>query len=152
MRTCSPSEFLSRWPGSLHPAVFPDPSPALPEDCQQLLTKFGLPRELTIFCYNDITVPFSESATPLAVIWERDLKRGYKIGDMPGEWTRFWHLADQEYTQRGGWKCVEYATVGMRSGQPNNQPLLWTGLRRVQLGYTPTPVRASRCRSTGRRP
>lgn len=39
--------------------------------------------------------------------WERDLRRGYKMGDMPGEWTRFWHLADQEYVQGGGWICVE---------------------------------------------
>ena len=110
MRTCSPSEFLSRWPGSLHPVAFPDPPPALPEECRHLLTEFGLPRELTIFCYNDITLRFSGSATPLAVIWERDLKRGYKMGDMPGEWTRFWHLADQEYLQGGGWICVEEGT------------------------------------------
>jgi hypothetical protein len=29
---------------------------------------------------------------------------------MPGEWTRFWHLADQEYTQGGGWICIEEIT------------------------------------------
>lgn len=107
MRTCSPSEFESRWPGSLHPVAFPDPPPALPDDCRQLLTEFGLPLELTIFCYNDITLRFSGTATPLAVIWERDLKRGCKIGDMPGEWARFWHLADRDYTQGSGWICVE---------------------------------------------
>jgi hypothetical protein len=75
-----------------------------------LLTEFGLPRELTIYCYNDITLRFSGSATPLAAIWERDLKRGYKMGDMPGGWARFWHLADQEYVQGGGWVCVEEGT------------------------------------------
>jgi hypothetical protein len=75
-----------------------------------LLTDFGLPRELTIYCYNDITLRFSGSATPLAAVWERDLKRGYKLGDMPDEWTRFWHLADQEYLQGGGWICIEETT------------------------------------------
>jgi hypothetical protein len=75
-----------------------------------LLTEFGLPRELKIHCYNDISLWFSGSATPLAAIWERDLKRGYKMGDMPGEWTRFWHLADQEYLQGGGWICIEQCT------------------------------------------
>jgi hypothetical protein len=75
-----------------------------------LLADFGLPRELTIYCYNDITLRFSGSATPLGAIWERDLKRGYKMGDMPAEWTRFWHLSDQEYVQGGGWVCVEEIT------------------------------------------
>lgn len=110
MRVCSPSEFLRRWPGSLLPVVFPDSSPRLPDECRQLLTEFGLPRELRIYCYNDITLRFSGSATPLADIWGRDLKRGYKMGNMPGEWTRFCHLADQEYTQGGGWICIEEAT------------------------------------------
>jgi hypothetical protein len=82
-----------------------------------LLTDFGLPRELTIYCYNDITLRFSGSAAPLTFIWQRDLKRGYKLmaqghrpGEMPGEWSRFWHLADQEYVQGGGWVCVEEGT------------------------------------------
>jgi hypothetical protein len=75
-----------------------------------LFTEFGLPRELTIYCYNDITVEFTGSAAPLAAIWDRDLGRGYKMGDMPGEWARFWHLADEEYNQGGGWICVEERT------------------------------------------
>src|SRR5262245_15236241 len=110
MHSCSPSEFLTRWPGSLHPVALPDPPPALPEDCRRLLTDFGLPRELTIYCYNDIAVRFSGAAVPLAVIWQRDLKRGYKMGEMPNEWTRFWHVADQEYVQGGGWICIEEGT------------------------------------------
>jgi SUKH-4 immunity protein len=110
MRICSPSEFASRWPGSLRPVVFSDPPPALPDDCWHLLTGFGLPRELTIYCYNDITLRFSSSATPLSAIWKRDLKRGHKMGDMPCEWIRFWHLADQEYVQGGGWICIEENT------------------------------------------
>jgi hypothetical protein len=72
--------------------------------------EFGLPRELTIYCYNDTTLRFSGTATPLAAIWDRDLKLGYKLGEMPGGWTRFWHLADQEYLQGGGWICVEENT------------------------------------------
>jgi hypothetical protein len=75
-----------------------------------LLTEFGLPREVTIYCYNDTTLTFTGTATPLAAIWDRDLKRGYKMGEMPGEWSRFWHLADQEYLQGGGWVCVEEST------------------------------------------
>lgn len=75
-----------------------------------MLTEFGLPRELTIGCYNDITLRFSDSATPLAIIWERDLKRGHKMGDMPAEWVCFRHLADQEYVQGGGWVCIEEIT------------------------------------------
>jgi hypothetical protein len=110
MRTCSPSEFLGRWPGSLRPIVFPEPPPALPDDCRRLLAEFGLPGELTIYCYNDITLEFTGRATPFATIWDRDLKRGYKMGDMPGEWTRFWHLADEEYVQGGGWLCIEEVT------------------------------------------
>jgi hypothetical protein len=65
---------------------------------------------LTINCYNDITLMFSGTATPLAAIWERDLRRGHKMGEIPGEWSRFWHLADQEYLQGGGWICVEEET------------------------------------------
>ncbi len=110
MRTCSPSDFVSRFPGSLRPVVFAQPPPALPDDCRQMLTRFGLPRQLTIYCYNDTTLTFTGSATPLAAIWERDLKRGYKMGEMPSVWTRFWHLADEEYTQGGGWVCVEEIT------------------------------------------
>ena len=117
MRTCTPSEFIRRWPGSLRPLALPEPGPKLPEDCRRLLTEFGLPRELTICCYNDITLRFSDSATPLATIWRQDLKRGYKLmaqghrpGEMPGERSRFWHLADQEYVQGGGWVCVEEGT------------------------------------------
>jgi hypothetical protein len=72
-----------------------------------LLTEFGLPRELPIYCYNDITLRFSGSATPLAAFWDRNLNRGYKMGEMPGEWSRFWHLADQEYLQGGGWVCLD---------------------------------------------
>src|SRR5262249_2652982 len=77
---------------------------------RHLLVEFGLPRKLTIYCYNDITMEFSGSAVPLAAIWDRDLKRGHKMGDMPSGWTRFWHLADEEYTQGGGWVCVEEVT------------------------------------------
>ena len=29
---------------------------------------------------------------------------------MPGEWARFWHLADEEYLQGGGWVCIEEVT------------------------------------------
>jgi hypothetical protein len=65
---------------------------------------------LTIYCYNDISLKSSGSATPLAVIWDRDLKRGFKMGEMPSEWKRFWHVADQEYVQGGGWICVEQVT------------------------------------------
>src|SRR5437870_4910819 len=104
MRTCWPSEFVRRWPSGLRPIVLPDPPPALPADCRRLLTEFGLPREVMICCYNDITLEFSGSAAPLAVVWERNLQRGYKMGDMPGAWTRYWHLADQEYLQGGGWE------------------------------------------------
>jgi hypothetical protein len=110
MRTCSPSEFLERWPGRLRPIALPDPPPVLPDDCRHLLTEFGLPRELTIYCYNDVTLGFSGSASPLATIWERDLARGYRMGDMPSDWDRFWHLADQEYIQGGGWLCIEEVT------------------------------------------
>ncbi|HTN75447.1 MAG TPA: SUKH-4 family immunity protein [Pirellulaceae bacterium] len=110
MRTCSPSEFITRWPGSLHSIALPEPPPALPADCRKLLTEFGLPHELTIYCYNDITLKFSESATPLAAIWDRDLERGYQLGEMPEDWARFGHLADQEYQQGGGWLCVEEGT------------------------------------------
>jgi hypothetical protein len=110
MRPCIPAEFVSRWPDSLRPVVFPQPPPELPDDCGQLLTTFGLPYKLTIHCYNDTTLTFTGSATPLADIWERDLKRGYKMGEMPSEWTRFWHLADEDYEQGGGWACVEEIT------------------------------------------
>lgn len=48
----------------------------LPEDCRRSLTEFGLPRELRIYCYNDITLTFSGTATALAAIWDLDLKRG----------------------------------------------------------------------------
>lgn len=110
MNICSPSEFVDRWPGVLRPIAFPDPLPELPDDCKQTLIKFGLPRELTIHCYNDITIKFSGEAKPLAVIWERDLKRSFKMGQMPSNWMDLWHLADQEYTQGGGWICIESVT------------------------------------------
>src|SRR4051794_8978927 len=117
MRTCTPSEFVRRWPGGLRPVVFPGPQPALPGDCRESLTEFGLPGEVTIRCYNDITLKFTGSVTPLAAVWDRDLKRGLKLtarghepGEMPVEWARFWHLADQEYAQGGGWVCVEEVT------------------------------------------
>lgn len=110
MRTCPPSEFASRWPAALFPIELPEPPPAFPGDSVQLLTEFGLPRELTVHCYNDITLKFTGSLTPLAEIWERDLKLGHKIGDMPEEWNRFWHVADQEYLQGGGWVCIEETT------------------------------------------
>jgi hypothetical protein len=29
---------------------------------------------------------------------------------MPCEWSCFWHLADQEYVQGGGWVCIEEDT------------------------------------------
>ena len=107
MRTCPPFEFVDRWPGSLHPIAFPEPGPELRDDCLRLLTEFGLPRKLTINCYNDITLRFSGLVTAFASIWERDLMLGYKMGTMPAEWSRFWHLADQEYVQGGGWVCIE---------------------------------------------
>jgi hypothetical protein len=110
MKNCSPSKFLRRWPGSLRPLVLPDPPPSLPAKDRDLLTTFGLPDIVTIYCYNDITLTFSGSATPFGVIWERDLQRGYKMGEMPAEWNRFWHLADQEYVQGGGWICLEEGT------------------------------------------
>ncbi|MCC7420868.1 MAG: SUKH-4 family immunity protein [Planctomycetaceae bacterium] len=70
--------------------------------------EFGLPRTVTIACYNDITLTFSGTVTPLSTIWNRDLHRGFRgLGEMPREWSRFWHLADQEYLQGGGWICVE---------------------------------------------
>ena len=117
MQPCSPSEFTTRWPGSLRPIAMTAPHPALPEDCRTLLTEFGLPGEVAISCYNDITLRFSGEVTPLARIWERDLKRGLQLmvwdhepGEMPRGWTRYWHLADQEYLQGGGWLCVEEGT------------------------------------------
>lgn len=110
MRTCPPYEFASRWPGALRSIRLPDPSPAIPSDCARFLAEYGLPRELTIYCYNDITLSFSCSLTPLAVIWDRDLQLGYQMGGMPKEWNRFWHVADQEYLQGGGWICIEEAT------------------------------------------
>jgi hypothetical protein len=117
MRTCTPSEFLTRWPESLRPVALPEGALKLPKGCRRLLTEFGLPRELSICCYNDLTLRFSGSATPLAAIWERDLGRGlqlmaqdHKPGELPGEWTRFWHLADLECNQGGGWVCIEEGT------------------------------------------
>lgn len=110
MNICPPSEFARRWPGSLRPVGFPDPPPPLPDECRHVLSEFGLPYELVIHCYNDITLTFSDMATPLAAIWERDLARGYQMGVMPSEWNRFWHLADEEYLQGGGWVCIEEAT------------------------------------------
>ena len=107
MRTCPPHEFMSRWPSALRPITLPVPSPTLPDDCALSLTQFGLPRELKIYCYNNITVYFSDSLTPLATIWDRDLKLGYQLGDMPPQWNRFWHVADAEYLQGGGWICIE---------------------------------------------
>jgi hypothetical protein len=32
------------------------------------------------------------------------------MGDMPSEWSCFWHLADEEYLQGGGWICIEEVT------------------------------------------
>lgn len=110
MRVCPPAEFAKRWAGALCPIAIPDPRPALPDDCVRSLTEFGLPRKLTIYCYNDITLDFTGSLTPLAKIWGRDLQRGYKMGDMPEEWHRFWHIADQHATQCGGWICLEETT------------------------------------------
>ncbi|MBS0204057.1 MAG: SUKH-4 family immunity protein [Planctomycetes bacterium] len=107
MHTYTPSEFQSRWPGALRPITLPTPPPALPDDCTRLLTELGLPRELAIYCNNDTTLRFSGSLTPLAVIWDRDLQRNYKMGDMPEGWNCFWHIADQEYLQGGGWICIE---------------------------------------------
>ena len=110
MHNCPPSEFGRRWPAALRPITLPDPPPALPGDCVHSLVQFGLPRELTIYCYNDITLNFSDSLKPLADIWDRDLKRGYQMGDMSEEWNRFWHIADQEYLQGSGWICIEEPT------------------------------------------
>ena len=111
MRPCPPSEFVRRWPGALRPIVFPDPPPALPDDDVHCLREYGLPRELTIHCHNDITLTFSGSLTPLAEVWDRDSKLGHQMGDMPDAWRRFWHLADQEYCQGGGWVCIEEETA-----------------------------------------
>lgn len=110
MRICSPSEFARRWPGALRPFTLPHPAPALPDGCADLLTEFGLPSDLTIYCHNDITLSFGSTLTSLAAIWDRDLKRGYQMGDMPKEWHRFWHVADQAYLQGGGWICIEDTT------------------------------------------
>jgi hypothetical protein len=123
MRTCTPTEFIRRWPGSLHAIAFPEPGPKLPEDDRRLLLQFGLPGELTIHCYNDITLRFSGSAAPLAAIWERDLKRGCRMGTMPAGWARFWHLADEEYLQGGGWICIEevsgrFVVIDLDSREP----------------------------------
>ncbi|MDB5391805.1 MAG: hypothetical protein JWM11_7451 [Planctomycetaceae bacterium] len=52
---------------------------------------------------------FTGSVTPLSEIWTRDLQRGYKMGLMPNEWSCFWHLADHEYCQGGGWICIDEA-------------------------------------------
>jgi len=110
MQTCPPSEFASRWPGTLRPIVFPVPTPRLPDNSFRILHEFGLPREVTIYCYNDITLTFSGGVAPLDQIWERDLNKGHKMGEMPNEWNRFWHLGDQEYLQGGGWICIEELT------------------------------------------
>lgn len=107
MQNCPPDEFLKRFPGSLHSVIFAEPSPVLPDDCKRFLADFGLPRKLTIYCYNDMTLTFTGKAAPLSEIWERDLKRGFYMGEMPPDWTRFFHLADQKYTQGGGWICIE---------------------------------------------
>ncbi|MGE3806171.1 MAG: hypothetical protein AB7K24_15985 [Gemmataceae bacterium] len=102
--------FAQRWPGALRPVSFPDPPPELPVDAARLLRQFGLPLGVTIYCYNDIHLHFSGSLTPLAAIWGRDLEQSYLIGDMPADWRRFWHLADQEYLQGGGWLSIEEGT------------------------------------------
>jgi len=75
-----------------------------------LLGGFGLPLELTIYCYNDINVRFAQKLSPLATIWERDLKPGDETEQMPPDWNRFWHFADEEYVQGGGWFCLEDVT------------------------------------------
>lgn len=110
MRICSPSQFMKRWPSALRPVTLPDTPPPLPSECTRLLTQFGLPRELIIYCYNDITFTFTGSLTPLAQIWQRDLKRGYQMGEMPSDWNRYWHVADQTYLQGSGWLCIEETT------------------------------------------
>ena len=106
----SPIEFVKRWPGSLHPITMPAASPSLPDRCTQLLTEFGLPRIVTISCYNDITLKFTGTLTPLSVAWNRDLQNGYKIGEFPKEWNCYWHIGDQEYLQGDGWICIEENT------------------------------------------
>lgn len=109
MRTCTAAEFVRRWPDRLHAIVVP-PELALPESSRNLLTQFGLPSKLTIVCYNDTTWTFSGQATPLATIWARGLERGQMLDDIPEGWDRFWHLADEEYCQGGGWVCIEAIT------------------------------------------
>ncbi len=32
------------------------------------------------------------------------------MGNMPTEWSCFWHLADEECLQGGGWICIEEIT------------------------------------------
>lgn len=107
MHTCLPTEFKNRWPGVLRAIELPTSLPPIPGDCRGMLTEFGLPHALTIYCYNDIHLKFSDLLVPLAEIWSRDVKLGYRVGEMPNEWNRFWHVGDQEYLQGGGWICIE---------------------------------------------
>jgi hypothetical protein len=123
MQTITPSDFLARWPGSLRPIALPKPGPKLPRDCRRLLTKFGLPAELTIRCYNDTTLRFTGVATPLADIWQRKLEQGLKLDKMPADWNRFWHLGDTECVQISTWLCVEEGSgrlVVIDLGHPRN--------------------------------
>ncbi len=66
-----------------------------------------MPRDVSSLCYNDIGLRFTGTATPLAAIWERDSRIADGMGDIPSGWSSFWHLADQEYLQGGGWICIE---------------------------------------------
>jgi hypothetical protein len=113
MNTCTPLDFLERWPGSLRPVILPDPSPALPDDCREPLTRFGLPCAIDIHGV-DISLEFSGTAVPLAVAWEEALRHGYQLvvdgqapWTMPQEWGALWHVGHQEYVQGGAWICVE---------------------------------------------
>ena len=110
MISYSPSKFLSRWPSSLQPVSFPDPAPELPSECFTQLSQYGLPKAVVIQCNNSIRLRFTGIAFPLATAWNEDVERGYKLGNMPADWSRFWHLGEEEYLQGGGWICIEEKT------------------------------------------
>ncbi|MDX2107515.1 MAG: hypothetical protein SFY67_14030 [Candidatus Melainabacteria bacterium] len=99
-------EWTKRW----HPVILPQSPPALPRDCELVLLNLGFPQVVEIRCYNDITLEFSGKLTKLSDIWQRDTDTGLKLGTMPKDWNRFWHVADQKYLQGGGWICIEEKT------------------------------------------
>ncbi|WP_459554476.1 SUKH-4 family immunity protein [Lacunimicrobium album] len=110
MQSCSPIEFASRWQCEARPFTFPVSLPLLPDNCISILREYGLPREVSIRCYNDISLKFHQTLTPLELIWSRHIDLGCKLGKMPSEWKRFWHVGDTEYLQGGAWICLEEST------------------------------------------